>query len=211
MINFDKAPMFKMREFKNKPSIVKSAIKSNKLQNVNCCYTKAGKSYNSDEYERGVQDQISMSSPYRKNGVFSKAGSSVVSKKENELMTEENKLIEEYYKNYKQPKIQKYSRTRAARNLEEMSSPGSRHSSPDKNKQYTGNAHRLDEEERVSLIARLERRKQELWIQVQSLPVCNRSPAVIQKERELYRNMDDVTSQALLLKNNRVFIDSDNY
>lgn len=90
--------MFKLREFKDKQSIVRSAIKDNKLHNLNCCYTKAGKSYNAEEYERMMQAQIGPSSNKSQKGVFSIAGSAVINKKDIDLYEEESRLIEEYYK-----------------------------------------------------------------------------------------------------------------
>lgn len=64
----------------------------------------------------------------------------------------------------------------------------------------------MDEDERVSLIAKLEKRKHEIWKQIQSLPVCNRSHAVELKEKELFRNLDEVSMQASMLLNNRIFV-----
>jgi hypothetical protein len=211
--NYNLAPMFKMREFKNKPSVVKSAIKKNDLQNLNCCYTKAGRSHNSEEYEREVQDQISMSSPYKKRGIFSMVGNSVVSKKEQQLMDEENKLIEEYYKNYKQPKpkkgrldIQKRSHVRAGNRNLDGSYPEEYLDEYDDNDYAPGGTTELQEEERLSLVAKLERRKMDILTQIQRLPVCNRSANVVQKEKQLYRDLDEVSAQALMLGNNRIFV-----
>ena len=93
--------MFKLREFKNKPSLVQSAIKKNNLQELNCCYTKAGKSYSSEEYERIIYEQIGPSSSQRRKGALSNAGNSVITKKDQELIDEEKRLIEDYYKHYK--------------------------------------------------------------------------------------------------------------
>lgn len=92
--------MFKLREFKNKPSLVKSAIKKNNLHDIHWCYTKAGKSYNADEYERMMYDQIAPGMGGQRRKLLSMAGSSVVSKKERRLIDKESQMIEQYYRNY---------------------------------------------------------------------------------------------------------------
>ena len=169
-----------------------------------------------------VQDQISLSGGARRRGLLSMAGSSVVAKKDHQLLDEESKLIEEYYRNYKQPKpnkgnrlnIQKRSHVRRVRDIDDLSDPGSRHSShprrvPNHQNPYQDSGegvHELDEEEQAAIVARLEKKKNDIWIQIQRLPVCNRSPAVVQKEKDLYRELDDVTSNLLLMQNNRVLI-----
>lgn len=157
----------------------------------------------------------------RNRGLLSLAGNSVITKKDQELADEESRLIEEYYRNYKQPKqqqsrlgIQKRSHVRAGnRHLDDMSAPGSRESfsmPQKKHKQgpqtYNKDVQELEEDERVSLIAKLEKRKQELWTQIQHLPVCNRSVAVVQKEKDLYRQLDEVSAQAHLLTSRRIYI-----
>lgn len=157
----------------------------------------------------------------RNRGLLSLAGNSVITKKDQELADEESRLIEEYYRNYKAPKphksrlgIPKRSRVRAGnRNVDEMSSPGSRESFSMPQKQYKKGAQtynkdvqELDEDERVSLIAKLERRKQDLWTQIQHLPVCNRSVAVVQREKDLYRQLDEVSAQAHLLNSRKIYI-----
>jgi hypothetical protein len=136
-------------------------------------------------------------------------------------MDEESKLIEEYYKHYKQPKpvgrnrLGNPSRRRDHNDLDDMSDPGSRNSSYTRDKNvrksnpnYGDNngAEEMDEDERVSLIAKLEKRKQELWVKIQSLPICNRSLAVMERERVLYKQLDEVSSQTSLLSNNRILI-----
>lgn len=137
-------------------------------------------------------------------------GNSVVSKKEQQLMEEENKLIEEYYKHYKQPKpkkgrlgIQKRSHVRAGnRNVD-----GSYPDEYEEDEAYAPKGTtELQEEERLSLVAKLERRKLEIWAQIQHLPVCNRSANVVQKEKQLYRDLDEISAQALMLGSNRIFI-----
>ena len=143
------------------------------------------------------------------------AGNSIVAKKDQQLMDEESKLIEEYYKHYKQPKPVGRNRRRDHNDLDDMSDPGSRHSSypRDKNARKSNpdygennGAEEMDEDERVSLIAKLEKRKQELWVQIQSLPICNRSLAVMEREKVLYKQLDEVSSQTSLLSNNRILI-----
>lgn len=149
------------------------------------------------------------------------AGSSVIAKKDQRMLDEESKLIEEYYRNYKQPKpnknnrlgIQKRSHVRrGVRDIDDLSDPGSRHSShPRKRSQnpYEDSGegvHQLDEEEQASIIARLERKKNDVWIQIQRLPVCNRSPAVVQREKDLYRELDEVTSNLVLLQSNKIMV-----
>lgn len=153
------------------------------------------------------------------------AGNSIVAKKGQQLIDEESKLIEEYYRNYKQPKpasnhrlgIQKrtQNRRRGHNDLDDMSDPGSMNSSNPRdknvrrsypNQDYQVGAEELDEDERVSLIAKLERRKQEIWMQIQRLPICNRSATVVEKEKSLYKQLDEVSSQTLMLYNNRILI-----
>lgn len=221
--------MFKLREFKNKPSLVRSAIQKNNLQDINCCYTRAGKSYNSEEYERMVYDQIgNYSGEKRSKGMLSAAGGSVVGshimhKKDQDMIDEEQKMIEEYYRKYKQSPtknqrlgVHKRSQVRVGnRGIDEMSSPGSRHSSISPNRhmkrriekpKYDDSVQELDEDERMELLAKLEKRKHELLLQIQRLPVCNRSHAVELREKELYRVLDEVSAQALLLSSNKVLI-----
>lgn len=63
----------------------------------------------------------------------------------------------------------------------------------------------MNEDERVSLIAKLEKRKQDLLNLIQRLPVCNRSHAVELKEKEYFRMIDEIDEQTGLLYNKQIF------
>jgi hypothetical protein len=64
----------------------------------------------------------------------------------------------------------------------------------------------LDEGERMSLVAKLEGRKKDIWALIQRLPICQRTSAVEQREKELYNSLDEVTVQLNMLNNNKIMI-----
>ena len=171
------------------------------------------------------------------------AGNSVVSKKEQELMDKESKLVEQYYRNYRpqdqdyqhtpqriyKPKMADYSeeksynmdnrkRHRQNRNsdFDDIS-----YTSPNVNKKKYSKSkikkkvdhdaddqypEELDEGEKMSLIAKLEKRKSEVWVMIQKLPICRRTHAIEQREKELYNNLDEITAQLTMLNHNRILV-----
>ena len=167
------------------------------------------------------------------------AGNSVITKKEREIIDEEGRLIEDYYKNYYQtpPRSKKhmanqYSEEKLAKNhvhirkrshqragninVHDRTPISSRRSNTIEKKvkrhqrqaaePEASNLHELNEEERVSLIAKLEKKKQEVWNLIQKLPICQRTSAVEQREKLLFQQLDEVNYQANLLNNKHVYI-----
>ena len=67
---------------------------------MNCCYTLSGKLNNAAEAERHALDKMGPSSNQPRSAVFSLAARSVMSKKDKQVMQEENKLLEKYYQDY---------------------------------------------------------------------------------------------------------------
>ena len=63
----------------------------------------------------------------------------------------------------------------------------------------------MNEDERMSLIAKLDKRKQDILSLIQRLPVCNRSHAVELKEKEYFRMIDEIDEQNGLLYNKQIF------
>lgn len=64
----------------------------------------------------------------------------------------------------------------------------------------------LDEAERMSLIAKLEKRKAEIWSMIQKLPICRRTSAIEQREKELFNNLDELQSQLNILSNFKILV-----
>jgi hypothetical protein len=89
-----------MKKFMVQKSVVKNAIKQNELNNMNCCYTLGGHAYNEAEAERMALDKMGPSSNFPKKSILTLAAKSVLSKRDQEIMEEESKLIEKYYKDY---------------------------------------------------------------------------------------------------------------
>mmetsp|Transcript_30609 Transcript_30609/g.27096 ORF Transcript_30609/g.27096 Transcript_30609/m.27096 type:complete len:216 (+) Transcript_30609:136-783(+) len=177
---------------------IKRDASKNKLVNP-----KIGKrSYDSDQYDR-----LNPTSGSSKRGLLSKAGNSVISRKDRKLLEEEAKLVNQYYKHYKNPKP---IRDLKAKNIKYDQHHNPHPKAPSYHKEYENpppaDAEELEEEERVSLIATLEKKKREISLQIQRLPVCNRSIIVVQKEKDLYRELDEVSSDCMLLYNDRIFI-----
>lgn len=93
-------PLFKLKKFSNQKSIIKKAIKHNELDEINCCYTIGGHAVNAAEGERIILDKMGPASNYPKNSILTLAARSVISKKDRELMEEETKMLDKYYKDY---------------------------------------------------------------------------------------------------------------
>lgn len=117
-------PLFKLKKFKAFKSVLKPAIKRNELNEVNWWYTLAGHYNNAAEAERGILDKMGPNNQ-PKNSILTLAARSVISKKDRELMQEENTLLDKYYQDY-------YKDTKSKR-----SGGSSKYSkSPSKNKIY---------------------------------------------------------------------------
>lgn len=157
------------------------------------------------------------------------AGNNVVTKEIQKLRDEEEKLIEDYYNSLnRQPKkshkLAKNHLSIKKRSPQRSGNYNSQHRGDSRQATYgedyddsrpynqggqnqpSQGMNQMSEIERVDLIAKLERLKKDLMSKIQSLPVCNRSPAVEIKEKELYRDLDEVTAQANLLSNRNVFV-----
>ncbi|CAI2375756.1 unnamed protein product [Moneuplotes crassus] len=167
-----------------------------------------GKKSFDHHYYHGTNDSKDTVSKASKVGVLSMAGSSIANRKNHELLEQEAKLVEEYFRNYKQPKkTAKKSYTR--KNLQNNSySPVRKQKHSLKNASYSAqkSAQLLDEDERILLIAKLDKRKQDIWGQIQKLPICNRSSGVLLKEKELYDELDKVSSEAMMLYSEKIYV-----
>ncbi|CAI2376119.1 unnamed protein product [Moneuplotes crassus] len=155
-----------------------------------------------------ISDSKDTSFRGREAGILSMAGNSLINRKNSELQKEEARLIQDYYKNYKKPHRihQSNLKKKKFHNMSHSPSLNKKHSI--KNSSFPGHkdSQLLSEEERVQLIAKLDKRKQDIWAQLHKLPVCNRSPGVILKEKELFDELDQVSSDAVLLYNDKIYV-----
>ncbi|CAI2375251.1 unnamed protein product [Moneuplotes crassus] len=227
-----KGPLFKLKKFKNKTSVLKPAIKKNELDEINCCYTIAGHYNNAAEQERAVLDKMGPNNQ-PKNSILSLAARSVISKRDRELMQEENKMLEKYYQDYYKDKGSNKSRgsSTESKGQKNMYYPRSNvHQSmssikkypeqeqvlsppPLKGHNYTRSVEsiptkstEMSEEDVRGTIAKLELKKKEVNAMISRLPLGNRYKAIEEREKKLYEELDQISETIRKLYNHKVFL-----